>query len=441
MPEVTIIMPALNVENFIEECLESVRNQTFYDIEILVIDAGSTDGTVEIIQRYAKEDVRITLIRSDKKSYGYQLNMGIRLARGRYICIVETDDWIDKDMVRVLYDAITSENYDYVKGAAKSFWRISKDILITADIKCIPGECKKMNPSQHPELFVTDRYLWLGIYRADFIKTIQLTETPGAAYQDIGFIYQVLNKATRACYIDRVIYYYRQDNQNASGYSHKAFKYLVDEFSVILDQKNSKEWLPAVYQKLAVQNFNRFQNMALSGCFWTEYEHEIEIIRKRLLEAEKDGLLDIEKLVGNNEILFRQWHKGARELYLYYKGKFDEMIFRLKSCLEAAKDRPVVVFGAGRYGKFFHALCENRYPQKVVGYCDNKQELWGRIQQGVKIYEPEKAAEQFVDALFVICIIKEGEKVREQLLGMGIPQERIVVYKPDYYYLLFNAEY
>lgn len=71
MPFITIIMPSLNVGKYISECLQSVVNQTLSDTEVLCVDAGSTDGTLEIIKEYAKKDNRIKLIMSDKKSYGY----------------------------------------------------------------------------------------------------------------------------------------------------------------------------------------------------------------------------------------------------------------------------------------------------------------------------------------------------------------------------------
>ena len=68
---ISIVIPSLNVAKYMEECLESVTGQTLKEIEILCIDAGSTDGTLQIIERYASEDPRIRLVESDKKSYGY----------------------------------------------------------------------------------------------------------------------------------------------------------------------------------------------------------------------------------------------------------------------------------------------------------------------------------------------------------------------------------
>ena len=114
MPKISIIMPALNVGAYIRECLHSVIEQTLEDIEIIVVDAGSTDGTLEIINEFALVDKRIQVVHSKIKSYGYQLNLGFSLAKADYIGIVETDDYIMKDMYECLYqifDLIYNMNY------------------------------------------------------------------------------------------------------------------------------------------------------------------------------------------------------------------------------------------------------------------------------------------------------------------------------------------
>ena len=98
MPKVSVIMPSLNVVQYIQECMESVVRQTLSDIEIICVDAGSTDGTLEILQEFAKKDQRMSIIVSDKKSYGYQMNLGLKAAKGEYIGIVETDDFIEPNM-------------------------------------------------------------------------------------------------------------------------------------------------------------------------------------------------------------------------------------------------------------------------------------------------------------------------------------------------------
>ena len=103
MPKITVIMPSLNVASYMRQCLRSVLEQTLEDIEVVAVDAGSTDGTLEILQEYVAADRRISVIQSDKRSYGYQVNVGLEAAQGEYISIVETDDRIADDMYEMLY--------------------------------------------------------------------------------------------------------------------------------------------------------------------------------------------------------------------------------------------------------------------------------------------------------------------------------------------------
>lgn len=114
--KVSIILPSLNVLPYIKECVESVMNQTLHEIEIICVDAGSTDGTLEILQEYEKQDNRIKLIVSDKKSYGYQMNLGIKAAVGEYIGIVETDDYVSENMYEELYTVARENEVDFVKA-------------------------------------------------------------------------------------------------------------------------------------------------------------------------------------------------------------------------------------------------------------------------------------------------------------------------------------
>ena len=116
MPRISVIMPSLNVAFYIRECMDSVIGQTLTDLEILCVDAGSTDGTWEILEEYAEKDSRIRLIRSERKSYGYQMNLGLEEASGEYIGIVETDDFVLPEMYEELYACAKSQNADFVKS-------------------------------------------------------------------------------------------------------------------------------------------------------------------------------------------------------------------------------------------------------------------------------------------------------------------------------------
>lgn len=198
MPKISIIMPSLNVVAYIEECMDSVLSQTFKDIEMICVDAGSTDGTLELLKKYEKQDDRVKVIISEKKSYGYQMNLGIRVAKGDYIGIVETDDFVVPEMYEELYKTAAEYDADFVKA--------DFDVFATLDNKeriYLRYSSEKYTSARYNRLFTSDDYksgretmdifIWNGIYKRTFLEKhdIFFQETPGAAFQDCGFRYQV----------------------------------------------------------------------------------------------------------------------------------------------------------------------------------------------------------------------------------------------------------
>ncbi len=111
-----MVLPSLNVASYIRECLESVTRQTLKDIEIICVDSGSTDGTLEVIREFEAKDPRVKVIVSDKKSYGRQMNLGFDAATGEYLGIVETDDWVVPNMYEKLYKIAKRNQLDFVKA-------------------------------------------------------------------------------------------------------------------------------------------------------------------------------------------------------------------------------------------------------------------------------------------------------------------------------------
>lgn len=434
MPKVTVIMPSLNVVKYIRSCVESVLTQSLDDMEILVVDAGSSDGTLEVLQEYAALDDRIKLIHSNQRSYGYQLNMGISLAQGEYIGVVETDDFIVPDMYETLYQKAVEENADYVKGTAQAFLESTSGIRVTSRILCVPDELKMgmlICPRQNPELFVTDRFLWMGIYKSELLKGIQLNETKGAAFQDIGFAFQVISSAERAVYLDKDVYYYRQDNVNASSHDDKSFQYLIAEYTYVrqfLEGKQSR-WHQAYYHKMLNQCLGRFQKMAVQGKFWEHAAEEIKVVQSRIESAVRDEILT-EQLLGDSG-----WHKVQvflespeaiyKEYETYYAAKkkaLHEVVFKVAN-------RQVIIFGSGLYGRFAHALLASNCSGCVVAYCDNNKELWNTKVQGVPVVAPDDAVMRYPAAMYILSNRRNVEEMELQLKSMGVAEEKICRYE------------
>ena len=119
-PAISILVPCCNVEKYLDQCLESIVTQTFDDLEIICINDGSKDGTLGIIQKFAERDSRIVVIDKPNSGYGASMNMGLDRARGKYVGIVESDDYIEKNMFQRLYETAEKYNLDYVRCLFKT---------------------------------------------------------------------------------------------------------------------------------------------------------------------------------------------------------------------------------------------------------------------------------------------------------------------------------
>ena len=111
-PEVSVIIPVYNVEDYIYDCLYSVVNQTFKNIEIIVVNDGTKDDSGKISDEFAKYDSRIKIVNQKNQGLSGARNTGLDTASGNYICFIDSDDWIEANFIESLYNAIKDENAD-----------------------------------------------------------------------------------------------------------------------------------------------------------------------------------------------------------------------------------------------------------------------------------------------------------------------------------------
>ena len=216
--KVSVIIPAYNVESSLDECLSSVRAQTHRDLEIICLNDGSTDGSLDIMRKHAAEDDRVVVVDKKNEGYGATCNRGIDLARGGWIAIVEPDDWIEPLMYErmLAFASSLGAQCDIVKTP---YWRV-----IDADT---PDEhtlhCKyhgRVNPKRQPfavaEAPALIRYhpsIWSALYRSRFLreKGIRFHEIPGAGWADNPFLMDTLCQTNAIVYLDEPFYHYREN--------------------------------------------------------------------------------------------------------------------------------------------------------------------------------------------------------------------------------------
>lgn len=221
MYKVSVIVPVYNVEKYLRQALDSICGQTLKDIEIVCVNDGSTDGSLEILKEYSSKDDRVVVLSQENGGYGKAMNRGLTAARGEYIGIVEPDDYIDPDMYKDLYMLASYHDLDMVKA---DFYRFrtaesgEEELEYDALDKRGGGYNIVFNPSEEPERLRYQMNTWTGIYRREMIEEhhIRHNETPGASFQDNGFFFQTFVFAKRAMIVDKPYYKNRRDNPNSS---------------------------------------------------------------------------------------------------------------------------------------------------------------------------------------------------------------------------------
>lgn len=435
MTDITIIMPSLNVADYISECLESVVCQTFSGLEILCIDAGSTDGTQEIIKSYSHKDARVKLIYSQKKSYGYQVNLGISMAQGRYIGIVETDDFVRPDMYEILYEAIENTELDFVKADYDSFFELNGEYLYKR-VRTFPvGEDKYrrvMDSRRLAEVYGRDTTLWKGLYRKSFLSEahIRLNESPGAAYQDVGFLIQVLGRAGSGMYLDDSLYRYRQDRDGASAVSANCFEHIKNEVEWVLEnhildsadvmhRKSGMERLVGVfleqYRNALYRHDFRWEDAALLKAhrwFADNMPHYLEQYNAGLRE-ERTELWERYQMALNNP---EQFARNCKERHL----SVEKILEKLK------KSGKFILFGAGARGQAMLRRCAD-YGIWPFAITDNDSALWGGARGGVPVLAPEECMRQYGDAVYVIANKNSCGAIRRQLVTGGVSEDKIII--------------
>ena len=223
-PKISVVVPAYNSQKYITQCLNSILEQTLSDLEIICINDGSTDDTLKIMKSFEQKDKRVKIIDKKNAGYGAGINDGFAAACGKYVAIVESDDYILPNMYEKLYKAAEQNNMpDIVKCCWYKFKGAGKKQKL---IKRQPTKLESyynrlFSPFDDPATLRLQSLNQPGIYRRDFItkNNIKLNESPGASYQDNGLCFQLFALA-KSCYIikDR-LYMLRRDNPDSSFYA------------------------------------------------------------------------------------------------------------------------------------------------------------------------------------------------------------------------------
>lgn len=215
MPKVSIIIPVYNMEQYLIKCLDSVINQTLQDIEIICINDGSTDHSLEILKEYASKDNRIIIIDKENGGLSSARNAGIKKSTGEYIGFVDSDDWISLDYFELLYNTATKHNADIaccsiskvIEGNPRKYFEIknekvykeTKDKYKAADI---PQKC-----------YVVNR-----IYKREKVLMTEVLFELGILFEDMEWTHKILYYLGKMVTVPNCRYFYRIREDSIVGW-------------------------------------------------------------------------------------------------------------------------------------------------------------------------------------------------------------------------------
>lgn len=322
MPKVSIIIPVYNDEIYVKRCLDSLVNQTLKDIEIIVVDDGSTDNTPAILKEYSKKDARIKIITQENSKQGAARNNGIKNSTGEYISFVDSDDWVDEDYFEKILEVSERKNADITISSAqriRRYDRVSRYFKYESENVYTKTD-DIINVFKIPPYW----FVWGKLYKRSLLHEIHFEED--VYYEDAEFLLKVINHTKSVATVPNVNYYYFS-NPNSTLKSKHSIAKSQDQINAMVN----------------VINYAKEHNIKLK---------EINIIKDRHL------------------LYTKKYFSNRKELYILgikVYTKYEEF----------NSSRTFVIFNTACFGDVLvcNSLCQNIkriYPKSKVVFVVNK---------------------------------------------------------------------
>ncbi len=213
-PLISLIIPCYNAEGSLQRCLDSVIQQTYSNLEIIIVDDGSTDGTSKIYQTFLNEDQRIKVLKQDNAGVSRARNQGIKSATGEYICFVDADDWVEANYCFELHHLLTSENADI--AIIEAAYEDENGTVVFK--KAISNE-KILEGKRALALLLEDDIIqshpWGKLYKSSLFKNVDFPVNL-KCFEDYSTLFKIFDKAVKVVKSNKALYHYIQHDNSLS---------------------------------------------------------------------------------------------------------------------------------------------------------------------------------------------------------------------------------
>lgn len=363
-PLISVIVPVYNTEKHLKVCIDSIVNQTLTNIEIILINDGSSDDSLKILQEYAEQDSRIIVIDQENKGLGETRNVGIKLASAPYLSFIDSDDFISHRMLEILYKAALKDNADIVKCG---FTRTEPDGKFTNERSNYLSTSK----DDFFQQLISCNYLSV-VWNALYTKNLFISNNlffKKITYEDAEISHKLIHYAKKTTLIDKYFYFWRKTDGSITRSIN--FTQIDDIFKV----------LDSTYKFLEEHSlYLKYKNEFLQRCLYfclgivdkiLNYERSTEnnYLEYLNIKINKINFLSEESLKTINKKIYSNYIIKKSSLYLSANQNSFKVFseFFCKDIYELSnKDDNYILYGNGTVAKVF----QNIIPNKILGYVD-----------------------------------------------------------------------
>lgn len=254
---ITVIVPVYKVEAYLDRCVQSIVDQSYQKLEVILVDDGSPDKCPALCDAWAERDPRIRVIHKENGGLSDARNVGLATATGEYVSFIDSDDWIAPEMLERLVKALERDDSDIAACAVDMVWEDGRpNEALTVRKDCVLDRNEAQRALLHETLL--KQPVWYKLYRREIIRSIPFEV--GKYHEDVFWSYQAIGNARRVSLIDYVGYFYSQRPGSimGEGYSLKRLdaieamerrcKYCAKEFPELERAARLRLWGSSMYQ-------------------------------------------------------------------------------------------------------------------------------------------------------------------------------------------------
>lgn len=412
--KVSVVVPVYNTSKYLRECMDSILCQTLKEIEIICVNDGSTDNSLDILDEYADRDSRIHIINQENQGLSCARNAGIHMTKGEYLCFLDSDDMLAVDSLAEMYECAKEKQLDILHYDAECLYE--NDQLRNKECKDSYYTKKKTygGPFGGKEMFCqlmeADDYCdsaCLLLINKKWLDEKNICFIPKMLYEDCMFTFRCFMEAKRIMHISKkcIIYRIRENSIMTSKVGYKNLESRVICYRKVLEYLLNNE-----LSKREQEAIVKFENFILYNIKWTDNKLDEEE-RKKALDADA-----VEKLIFSSIGVGADRKYGISESI--YKRGFDELL-RNSDC--------IILYGAGKIGhKVYSYISKLGLRDKVDCFAVSKKQMLHEEYDGVLVKEIGEI-EKKDNALVLISARRDyQESMLENVRQMGFKNAEVI---------------